>query len=116
LGIGSAPSIAQIVQKQLADYRYTFPTALHVSCYFHLDACKLKICQNVHPDGVPMRTRPYRNSRIIQVIRDLYFTGGGNAFVNRFGNRFPTFQGDDGVVVREVPIAMVALVATAVSL
>jgi len=62
-----------------------------------------------------MRTRPYWNLQIIQVIRDLYFAGGVNAFVNRFGNRFPTFEGDDGVFVREVPMAMVALVATAVS-
>jgi hypothetical protein len=49
------------------------------------------------------------------VIQGLYFTGGGNSFVNRFGNQFPTFEGEDGVLVREVPVAMVALVATAVS-
>ena len=49
------------------------------------------------------------------MIRDLYFTGGANSFVNCFGNRFPTFKRDDGEVVRKVPVPMVALVATAVS-
>jgi hypothetical protein len=37
------------------------------------------------------------------------------SFANRFRSRFPVHQGNDGVVKREVPITMVALVATAVS-
>lgn len=61
--------------------------------------------------------RPYRNSRIVDVIQELYFTGGSNAFANRFRNLFPESE-DSSVeeVQHEVPIAMVALVATAVSL
>ena len=62
-----------------------------------------------------MRTRPYRNIRIINVIRDMFFTGGTMSFANCFRDKFPTHQGNDGVVSREVPVAMVALVATAVS-
>jgi hypothetical protein len=46
------------------------------------------------------------------VIRDLCFAG---PFAERYRSRFPTFQGADGKVAREVPVAMVALVATAVS-
>jgi hypothetical protein len=115
LGIGSVPRIVEIVENQLADYRYTFPMALHVS-YVHLDVCELNFCQNVHPNGVPMRTWPYWNPWIIEVIRDLYFAGGGHTFINHFGNQFPTFQDDDGVVVCEVPMAMVTLVATVVSI
>jgi hypothetical protein len=37
------------------------------------------------------------------------------SFAHRFRSRFPVHQGSDGVVLREVPVAMVALVATAVS-
>jgi len=62
-----------------------------------------------------MRSRPYRNPRIITVIRDLFFAGGINSFANRFEQRFPTYQDYDGIVHHEVPVAMVALVATAVS-
>lgn len=64
---------------------------------------------------VTSRSKPYRNARIIAVIRDLCFIGGSNSFSRQFGSRFPTFQHNDGRVVREVPVVMVALVATAVS-
>jgi hypothetical protein len=59
-----------------------------------------------------MRTRPYRNARIIEVIRDMFFTGGTSSFVNRFGDAFPEYRHRDGVLLREVPIGIVALVAT----
>ena len=58
------------------------------------------------------QSKPYQNSRIISAIRDICFTG---PFAQRYNSRFPTFQGADGKVVRQVPVAMVALVATAVS-
>ncbi len=61
-----------------------------------------------------LRTRPYRNIRIVNVIRDLYFVGGSNSFARRFCEQFPVHQGNDGMVLREVPMPMVALVATAV--
>jgi hypothetical protein len=61
-----------------------------------------------------MRTKPYRNPRIISVIRDLYFLGGVGSFAGQFRDRFATYQGVDGVLIREVPVSMVALVATAV--
>ena len=64
-----------------------------------------------------LRTQPYRNDRIIHMIHVLYFTGGANSFSARFNHLFPTGYGDNGhgIMKREVPIAMVALVATAVS-
>lgn len=62
-----------------------------------------------------MRTRPYRNIRIVNVIRELFFSGGSSSFATRYRDDFPIHQGSNGVVAREVPIAMVALVATAVS-
>jgi hypothetical protein len=60
---------------------------------------------------------PYRNDQIISAIRNLYFTAGyaTGAFACRFQGWFPIHQGDDGVMHQEVPIPMVALVATAVS-
>lgn len=62
-----------------------------------------------------MRTKPYRNRRIISVMRDLYFIGGVHSFAHRYRERIATWEGDDGEVVYEAPVAMVALVATAVS-
>jgi len=61
-----------------------------------------------------MRTRPYRNDRIITAMRELYFTGGSNSFAMRFDGLF-TRQNANSPVTREVPIPMVSLVATAVS-
>ena len=62
-----------------------------------------------------MRTKPYRNFRLIEVIRDLYFSGGFNSFANQYRPRFPRTMDKNGMPVYEVPVAMVALVATAVS-
>jgi hypothetical protein len=66
-------------------------------------------------NGLVLRARPYRNERIISVIRDLYFSGGTTSFAARFSHCFPTHPGHDGEPRNEVPVAMVALVATAVS-
>jgi hypothetical protein len=60
-----------------------------------------------------MRSRPYRNDRIIKAIQILFFTGE-NSFAKRFRYLFPTYEGPDGVVHREVPEPMLALVGTAV--
>jgi hypothetical protein len=81
-----------------------------------------------------LHTCPYHNAWIISVIRDLYFSGGTTSYAYRFEeyvfffffdatgfvlkyicSHFPTFKGDNGLLKREVPIPMVALVATAVS-
>ncbi|KAF8464506.1 hypothetical protein DFH94DRAFT_686605 [Russula ochroleuca] len=56
---------------------------------------------------------PYQNSRIILVIRDLYFLGGSTSFAHQFASLFPMHLGPNGVTMCEVPIPMVALVATA---
>jgi hypothetical protein len=65
---------------------------------------------------LPKRTLPYRNVRLINVIRDMFFAPGGeSSFATRFRSQFEISQGNDGVVAREIPVAMVALVATAVS-
>ena len=60
-----------------------------------------------------MRSQPYQNDRIITAIRGLYFSGGTKSFVKQFRYLFPTFEISKGEVC-EVPIHMVALVATAV--
>lgn len=57
-----------------------------------------------------MRSRPYRNFRIIHIIRHLYFLGGPTPFATQFRHLFPITD-----ETYEVPIPMVALVATAVS-
>jgi len=92
--IKSAPQIIQMVDRQTTGYNYTYPSA-------------------PNKQGPLMRSRPYRNDRIIKVIRDLYFTGGSPSFASRFHHLFPVFRDSDAIWKHEVPIAMVALVATA---
>ncbi|KAI0281892.1 hypothetical protein BC826DRAFT_1190840 [Russula brevipes] len=89
--IGDAPQIVQLVKRQIAMYNYIYPNR----------------------GGPPMRSRPYHNERIITVIRELYFSGGSTSFASRFHRIFPVFTGSDANPRHEVPIPMVALVATA---
>ena len=51
------------------------------------------------------------------MIRVLYFSGGSNLFSVHFRQLFPTGLSDNGhgILEREVPMPMVALVATMVS-
>jgi len=65
-------------------------------------------------DRLLKRSQPYRNQRIINVIRDMYFTGGVSSFATRFAHLFPRHRDSQGVITTEVPQPMVALVATAV--
>ncbi|KAF8269645.1 hypothetical protein EI94DRAFT_1699341 [Lactarius quietus] len=55
----------------------------------------------------------YQNDHIITVIQDMFFTGGAKLFAKHFCYLFPTHDGRDGETVLEVPIPMVALIATA---
>ncbi|KAH9161634.1 hypothetical protein EDB89DRAFT_2080488 [Lactarius sanguifluus] len=89
--------IIQSVDWQLSGYQYVYP----------------KGPKGLGQNRLIMRSQPYRNSRIIRVIHDLFFTGGGSSFKARFDYLFTSKSGDNGQMVREVPIVMVALVATA---
>ena len=63
-----------------------------------------------------MRLQPYRNDQIISALKNLYFTGGTNSFARHFMYLFLTYElHEGGDLKQEVPIPMVALVATAVS-
>jgi uncharacterized protein DUF6532 len=64
---------------------------------------------------VPMWTQPYHNAHITTVIHDLFFNGGMSSLAYRFRDQFPTHINNVGEELHEVPIAMVALVTTAVS-
>ncbi|KAH9012666.1 hypothetical protein EDB83DRAFT_2529826 [Lactarius deliciosus] len=97
IAIGSVTDISQLIRKQLSNYTYIFPGAPG----------------NMGITGLVRTLLPYRNARIITVIRDLYFTGGSTSFVSRFHHLFTSHRGEDGVEHREVPMPMVALVATA---
>jgi hypothetical protein len=61
-----------------------------------------------------MRSKPYRNDRIVVVMKTTFFTGGSSSYAHRYADKFNIFTGTDGVAKREVPKPMVALVATAV--
>jgi hypothetical protein len=62
-----------------------------------------------------MRTRPYRNGRIIAALRELYFSGGRQSFASRYDHLFIRQDGNSSAN-RELPIPMVSLIATGVSL
>ena len=59
-------------------------------------------------------SEPYRNPRIINVIHNMYFTGGVSSFTTHFNHLFLCFRDSQGAMKAEVPQPMVALVATAV--
>lgn len=116
LAHGSATQIAEVVRKQLSIYTYMFPLGPGVSQRISIiHDCDLTSSQSLGARGIVRRSRPYRNDRIITVLHDLYFTGGSRSFASQYEHLFPTHKGDDGKECREVPIAMVSLVATAVS-
>ena len=112
LTFGSPVDIIDYVAKQLSNYTYTFPRANSI-CHSNCSRFALTDGQASGPNGLMMRTRPYRNDRIINAIRGLYFSGGAKSFVKQFQYLFPIYDTHKGEV-REVPIHMVALVATAV--
>lgn len=114
LAIPSNLGVMNLAEKQLSNYNYTFPKASNVSGIL-LMRFWLTPPQTNPESFLPRRTRPYRNIRIVNVIREMFFTGGTLSFANRFRSEFPIHQGNNGSVLREVPIAMVAMVATAVS-
>jgi hypothetical protein len=62
-----------------------------------------------------MQMQPYHNARIIFIISDLYFTKGASFFVSHFRSWFPTHEGHNGEVLYKASIAMVALIAIAIS-
>jgi hypothetical protein len=97
VAIPDVPTVVGIVQTQLSNYCYTFPTSTPGD-----------------PFNAPtIRSRPYRNARIITVIRDMYFIGGSMSFARRYESQFPTWRDNKGNIRREVPVPMLALAATA---
>ena len=107
-------SIKDLVAKEIDCYFYIYPIT-RVS-----DLNVGNIILIVYQAGVslesmlPKRSLPYRNARIINVIREVYFTGGVSSFATRFEHLFPRHRDGQGVTRTEVPCHMVALVATAV--
>ena len=107
-----ATNIALIIERQLSNYNYVFPF-VSVTLQFQP---KLTQPQPNNAQGTSRRGMPYRNDQIFSVIYNLYFTGWNvsGPFSRHFQGWFPVHEGIDGVVRREVPIPMLALVATAV--
>ena len=48
-----------------------------------------------------MRTRPYRNARIITILRELFFAGGTMSFAQRHHSLFPMIRQLSAVCVTE---------------
>jgi hypothetical protein len=93
LAIGTVSGIADSSIKQTSDYYYTYPVA---------------------SNGLLWHSKPYRNPRIVKVIQEVFFSGV-DAFATHFDHLFLTHLGPDGEMRRELPVPMVALMATAVS-
>ena len=83
IAITDVPTIVTIVQRQLSNYRYTFPTSTLVSNHFSWEDL-LSSFQDDPFDAPPICTWPYRNARIITVIQDLYFIGGRMSFAQHY--------------------------------
>ncbi|KAH9955940.1 hypothetical protein BC827DRAFT_1234822 [Russula dissimulans] len=94
LAMSSRSEVAGFVEKQLSRFNYIFQTP------------------NANGLGHGRRSRPYQNGRIIRVIRELYFARRRRSSLAACFNLFPKTQGDDGAITYEVPVPMVALVAT----
>jgi Domain of unknown function (DUF6532) len=105
--------IASSVEQQLLDYMYIFPSVSILSLYPDLQRAKRSTQGGLV--GPVTRTHPYQNPVIIRVIHDMYFTGGPNSFAAHHNDQFECLEDHDGTTLLEVPKAMVALVATAVS-
>jgi hypothetical protein len=110
--------ISQIVDNQLLSYNYIFPSVSVSFIHCSFTGANLTNVQTASSGVSGTRGRPYRNDRIISVVRTLYFSGstalGTASFASQFAQLFPTFETLDGRKTK-VPIAMIALVGTAVS-
>ena len=112
--MGPALEIAHMVLKQLSSYNYTFPSDPHVHLTWGLSYL-LTLSQG-QGAGLVRHSQLCHNNQIITVIYDLYFSGFPTTFAEKFKDHFLLHQGDDAKAHCEVPILMVALVATKVSL
>src|SRR5216683_8384954 len=75
VAITDVPTIVMIVQRQLSNYCYMFPTSTPVSNHFSWEDL-LSFFQGDPFDAPSVCTQPYFNAQIITVIQDLYFIGG----------------------------------------
>jgi len=76
--LGLETTVAAVVERQLADYRYTFPLT-QVSFYFSA-LHNSKFCQGDPLKAVPWHMCPYHNPWIILVIKELYFGPGTSSY------------------------------------
>ena len=82
ISLGSETTVATVVERQLADYRYTF-LLTQVCCHFSA-LHNSKFCQGDPLKALPRCMRPYHNPRIISVIKELYFSPGTSSYAYRF--------------------------------
>lgn len=116
LALDSSARVAERVEKERDNYGYIYP--VRVSERNHVWHMLIFLQNSAGPENKRLlkRSQPYRNLRIIKVIRDVYFSGGVSSFAARFNDQFPQEPDSQGVMKTRVPEHMVALVATAVIL
>ena len=112
--IGEPTEIAQYVNLQLLEYVYMCPVVVNVSLCLTLSSVLMVCHQFSLSQGLVRHTLPFCNAHIITVLRDHFFSGGSRSFVNQFSGIF-TIEDGISLACCEVPLAMVCLVATAVS-
>lgn len=108
------PKIVDLVAKEKEFYNYIYPLArvgFPKASQHRLKVVQVGVSVN---NRLLKRSQPYRNQRIINVIRSVYFTGGPSSLARRFDPFFPRHTDSEGVKSPEMPKPLLALVATAV--
>ena len=98
---------------EMTGYIYIYPVVI-ISCIN--DNCEILIMFLQEPDlrRILKHSHPYRNQRIIDVLQDVYFSGGQGSFTTHFDWFFPCHCDSQGAIKTEVPEPMVALVVIVV--
>ena len=114
LAIGEQAEVVRFVERQLWSYIYMFLLVLHVSNHLTVNFILTFCCQVSSALGLVRQMLPYCNNQIITAIWDLFFSGGTTSFAMCYRGHFAQVHKDSSVSY-EVPMPLVALVATGVS-
>ncbi|KAH9953932.1 hypothetical protein BC827DRAFT_1159008 [Russula dissimulans] len=113
LGVAEAhkPETGVIHQRLQCDSKYLAQIMDLPCARIAIFEVKLKGCKESRPQWTRDALGPYRNDRIIAGIYETFFTGGDKSFSKRFNIQFPVSRNQNGEMVCEVPVHIVALVA-----
>jgi hypothetical protein len=92
LALQSSTKVAALSAKECEAYNYIYPV-VRVSELNHSGIWLMfRQVAGAANDRILKRSQPYRNQRIVNVIHDLYFTGGEESFATSFNHRFTSYR------------------------